>query len=147
MRPVRLFVLAGVGLTLSMSLPLASQAEPVTATNAPVPSSTPAQPAVPATCPICGRAGNPATYADKAGTTLVRGASNTLFGWTELLRQPVQEAKAGGNVFVGIGKGLGESVMRTFAGAGEILTFWTPKTKDGYVQFSTDCPICMKSSR
>ena len=95
-------------------------------------------------CPICAQAGNDsAPYSAKAGTTLVRGAANTLLGWTELIRQPVEETKAGGNVLVGIGKGVGQGVMRTVQGVGEILTFWAPKVHDRYVHFSKDCPVCM----
>lgn len=93
-------------------------------------------------CPICGHTN--ADYSAKAGTTLVRGAANTLLGWTELFRQPAQEAKAGGNVLVGIGKGVGHGVMRTVAGLGEVLTFWTPKVNNKYIHFSDDCPVCMK---
>ena len=96
-------------------------------------------------CPICQRAGDEtADYPAKAGYTLLRGATNTLFGWTEIIRQPAEEVKAGGNLFTGIVKGIGQGVGRTVAGAGEILTFWTPKGKDGYVHFATDCPVCMK---
>ena len=95
-------------------------------------------------CPICGHATEgTVSYPTKAGKTLVRGAANTLLGWTELIRQPAQEAKAGGNVFMGIGKGVGEGVKRTLAGVGEILTFWTPKVQDHYVHFANDCPLCM----
>jgi len=96
-------------------------------------------------CPVCAKAGDEAApYGTKAGFTLVRGATNTLFGWTELLRQPAQEVQEGGNVFAGMAKGVGESVKRTLAGAGEVLTFWTPKTKDGrYLHFANDCPVCM----
>ena len=95
-------------------------------------------------CPICAKAGNDtASYSAKAGTTLVRGSANTLLGWTELIRQPVEETKAGGNVLVGIGKGVGQGVVRTVEGIGELLTFWTPKVHDHYVHFSKDCPVCM----
>jgi putative exosortase-associated protein (TIGR04073 family) len=96
-------------------------------------------------CPICSKASDQsATYSTKAGTTLVRGAANTALGWTELISQPVQEVKSGGNVFVGIGKGVGQTVKRTLSGLGEVLTFWTPKVKDRYIEFATDCPVCMK---
>src|SRR3989338_3023860 len=79
-----------------------------------------------AVCPICGRISDPSVgYPTKAGTTLVRGAANTALGWTELISQPVHEVRSGGNVFVGIGKGVGQTVKRTLAGGGEILTFWT----------------------
>ena len=95
-------------------------------------------------CPICQRAGNAgATYPEKAGNTLVRGTANALLGWTEVIRQPAEEVKRGGNVFVGIANGVGHSISRTVAGLGEVLTFWTPKLNNEYVQFSKDCPICM----
>jgi len=95
-------------------------------------------------CPICSKAGNQsAGYGDHAVHTLGRGAVNTLFGWTEMLRQPTETAKEGGNVATGIGRGIGQSVTRTLAGVGEVLTFWSPKTKDGYVNFAHDCPICL----
>lgn len=95
-------------------------------------------------CPVCAKASaEDATYPVKAGYTLVRGATNTLLGWTELLRQPAAEVKAGGNVLTGIGKGVGQTVTRTLGGLGEVLTFWTPKVQNSYVHFSHDCPICM----
>ena len=94
-------------------------------------------------CPICSRAANTsAPYAAKAGHTLMRGAANALFGWTELIRQPALEVKAGGTVLSGMAKGFEESVKRTVGGAGELLTFWTPKTQHGYVHFARDCPLC-----
>ena len=98
----------------------------------------------PKICPICQRAGNAgAPYPEKAGNTLVRGAANTFFGWTEVIRQPAEEAKHGGNVLIGLANGVGHSVKRTVSGLGEVLTFWTPKLNEEYVQFATDCPICM----
>ena len=91
-------------------------------------------------CPICSKASGSGTdYSAKAGCTLVRGASNTLLGWTELIRQPAQEAKDGGNVLVGIGKGVGQGVVRTLSGVGEMLTFWMPKSP----KIASDCPLCM----
>ena len=94
-------------------------------------------------CPICSKAADEnASYPVKAGSVLVRGATNTLLGWTELIRQPVQEAKAGGNVLTGVAHGIGYGVTRTLAGVGEVLTFWTPKTKNGYIHFAKDCPLC-----
>jgi putative exosortase-associated protein (TIGR04073 family) len=83
-----------------------------------------------------------ATYPSKAGHTLLRGTANTLLGWTELIRRPAQEVKAGGNVFTGIAHGVGSSVTRTLSGAAEVLTFWTPKIQHSYVHFAHDCPIC-----
>ena len=107
-----------------------------------LPTAAMAEDQKPKVCPICGRTN--AGYSSKAGTTLVRGAANTLLGWTELIRQPAQEAKAGGNVLVGIGKGIGHGVMRTLAGVGEVFTFWTPKVNNKYIHFADDCPVCMK---
>ena len=111
-----------------------------------LPSSAAAEEAPRPVCPICRNAASNQTadYPTKATYTLVRGATNTLFGWTEVIRQPAEEVKAGGNLFMGIVKGIGQGVGRTVAGAGEILTFWTPKGKDGYVHFATDCPVCVK---
>ena len=95
-------------------------------------------------CPICKRASSDtASYPSKAGNTLIRGTANALLGWTEIIRQPAQEVKAGGNVFTGIAKGAGQGVKRTLAGAGEVLTFWTPKVQHRYVHFADDCPVCM----
>jgi putative exosortase-associated protein (TIGR04073 family) len=95
-------------------------------------------------CPICRGANNQsAAYAEKAGSTLMRGATNTAFGWTELLTQPTEEVKAGGNLLVGVGKGVNQAMRRTFLGVGELLTFWTPKGPKGYLTLNRDCPICM----
>ena len=97
-----------------------------------------------AVCPLCGRISSPQTdYPTKAGTTLLRGATNTLFGWTEIIRQPAQEAKAGGNVATGLYHGITQGVVRTIGGAGEMLTFWMPKVQDKYLHFNHDCPLCM----
>lgn len=99
-------------------------------------------------CPICSRANKEAAaYPTKAVATLGRGAANTFLGWTELIRQPAEEVKAGGNVLMGIGKGVGQGVTRTLAGVGELLTFWAPKVQDRYLRFATDCPVCMGSNK
>ena len=97
----------------------------------------------PTVCPICRRANNrQAPYAEKAGSTLARGAINAAFGWTELLAQPTDEVNNGGNLAVGIGKGMGYAIKRTALGFGELLTFWTPKGRDGNFALAQDCPIC-----
>ena len=96
------------------------------------------------TCPICSHANmQDGNYAATSGTTFVRGASNALLGWTEIIRRPAEEARAGGNVVVGMGKGLGQGVVRTVTGLGEVLTFWVPKTKAYPVNIAQDCPLCM----
>ena len=120
-----------IGLTLLLAARAAADDQPPAA----------AQPMV---CPICSKANvQDGDYGATSGTTFVRGASNTLLGWTELIRRPAEEARAGGNVVVGVGKGVGQGVMRTLTGVGEILTFWVPKTKDNKVNLAQDCPLCM----
>ena len=100
-------------------------------------------------CPICGRIRDErADYATKAGNTFVRGTTNALLGWTELIRQPAQEVKTKGgtntrNVLNGIVKGIGQGAARTVSGAAELLTFWAPKMQGKYIRFATDCPLCM----
>ena len=94
-------------------------------------------------CPICHRAIREDTsYSEKTGHTLARGAANTLLGWTDLIRQPAQEARRGGNVFTGLAEGVGQSVTRTLGGVGDLLTFWTPKVQGRYLHFTHDCPVC-----
>lgn len=138
MVPLPLRTLLVVTSLLCLAVPAARAAEEPAA--APVPAKTEA------VCPICGRVNQSSLpYAEKAGSTLMRGATNTLFGWTELIRQPTNEAKAGGNILAGIANGAGQTVGRTLAGLGEIITFWTPKVNNDYVRFASDCPLCMKS--
>lgn len=99
-----------------------------------------------ATCPICRRANNQNTpYPERATVSLVRGATNTAFGWTELLVEPTNEVERGGNLALGIGKGVGRAVTRTAAGIGEMFTFWLPKTGATYPSLATDCPICLQA--
>ena len=94
-------------------------------------------------CPICSRANNQAgPYPEKAVMTLVRGMTNTTFGWTELLTQPSAEVEHGGNLAVGIGRGIGYAMKRTAVGFGEMFTFWVPKGANGYPALAEDCPIC-----
>ena len=88
-----------------------------------------------AMCPICSRTRSHA-YGQKAGFTLARGGANALLGWTELIAQPASEVKRGGNLAVGLGKGVGQGVMRTFSGVAEVLTFWMPKVENEYLHFS-----------
>mgnify|MGYP001596284885 CR=1 FL=1 len=103
--------------------------------------------ATPVMCPICRQANNPqAPYAEKAGSTLVRGAINAAFGWTELLVQPTEEVNRHGNLAVGVGKGIGFAIKRTALGFGELLTFWTPKGKEGNFALAQDCPVCFSTT-
>ena len=110
-------------------------------------SSTPSSSQV-HVCPICGRANNDqAGYSEKAAMTLARGATNTIFGWTEIIRQPADSVRNGDTVLDGIGKGVQHSIKRTLGGVGELLTFWMPKSPSGYVRFTHDCPLCMGSDQ
>ena len=94
-------------------------------------------------CPICSKANKETdSYATKAGSTLARGTANLLLGWTELIRQPAQEVKQGGNVLTGVAEGVTEGFKRTVGGAAELLTFWTPKVHGSYLHYAHDCPIC-----
>ena len=96
----------------------------------------------PKLCPFCAAAlKKDARYDEKAGNTLVRGAINLGFGWTEMITQPAKEAQNGGNIFAGMANGIGRGINRTFAGLGEVLTFWTPKVDGQYVHFIKDCPL------
>lgn len=97
-------------------------------------------------CPVCNRASSETvSYPSKAGCTLVRGTTNALLGWTELIRQPALEVKRGGNLATGLAQGVGQGVKRTAVGIAEALTFWTPKMNHGYLHFAHDCPLCMKN--
>ncbi len=96
-------------------------------------------------CPICGRANNESTpYPEKAAVTFIRGATNTVFGWTELLVQPAAEAERSGNLAIGMGKGVQNAVSRTASGLGELFTFWMPKRGDAARPLVRDCPLCMR---
>ena len=107
----------------------------------------PADSIQPTQCPICRAANNQhATYGQKATSTLMRGAVNTAFGWTELLVQPTAEVNTSGNLALGIGKGVGLAIKRTALGVGELLTFWTPKGQKGYFALAENCPICFPTA-
>ena len=96
-----------------------------------------------ADCAVCSRATSD-RYWTKTGGQLTRGVANTGLGWTELVRQPVKEARGGGNVVIGMGKGVGHAVKRTGQGLVEIVMSPMPRQKDGkYLQVADDCPMCM----
>lgn len=73
---------------------------------------------------IAGR--GPEVLADDAFSKLGRGASNTVLGWGEFLRQTELACKEKGRtlcVFTGLARGAWWSFVRTSAGLYEILTF------------------------
>ncbi len=92
-------------------------------------------------CPVCSNTTSD-NHLVKTGSQLARGAANTGLCWTELVNQPMKEARAGGNVLVGVGKGLGHTGLRAVKGVSEIITAPLPKAKDGS-QIASDCPVCM----
>ena len=99
-------------------------------------------PISPSQCPICSRANNTQSpYAERATITLVRGLANSTFGWTEMLTQPRAEVEQGGNLAVGMGKGVGFAIKRTAEGIGELFTFWVPRGERDPA-LAEDCPIC-----
>jgi len=132
---VGLAVVLGASQPVAAKDPTAAESQQAAVTDGPV-------------CPICGTMKRQdVSYPAKAGTTLVRGVSNILFGWTEIIREPAQEAREGRNVrnvMVGMANGVGHGIARTAVGVGELLTFWTPKINNRYVSLAEDCPICMK---
>ena len=68
-----------------------------------------------------------ATYSDKAVGKLAFGLRNVLAGWTELFRDPIEAGKSGGNVLVGIGRGVWDAVGQTVGGAAHAVTFFIPQ--------------------
>jgi hypothetical protein len=63
------------------------------------------------------------TYGAQAGAKLKYGLTNTLLGWTSLIRTPVQAAQDGENVLVGIVRGVYNGVGQTVLGAAHAVTF------------------------
>ncbi len=95
-------------------------------------------------CNACAKANDDSSpYAAHAGGTLLRGAFNTLLGWTELFNQPIQAHKNGENVAGGLVKGVGYTIRRTLQGAGEVLTFWVPNHGGKYYHIAQNCPMDM----
>ncbi|MFH1858048.1 MAG: hypothetical protein ABH845_04010 [Candidatus Omnitrophota bacterium] len=77
--------------------------------------------------PSIALAGSPWTeeegYINRANAKFGFGLKNAALGWTELVTQPVDEAKAGGNAAVGFGKGIWNTVGQTVGGALHLGTF------------------------
>lgn len=62
-------------------------------------------------------------WANQARGKLVFGSKNTLLGWTELITEPYQAARAGRNVAVGFGLGLWNGLVDTAGGTAQLVTF------------------------
>lgn len=93
-------------------------------------------------CAICDNVAHSENHGVKTGAQLGRGVANAGGCWLEMVNQPMKEVKGGGNVLVGVGKGIGHTCLRLVKGAGEIITAPLPRAKDGD-QIATDCPMCM----
>lgn len=92
-------------------------------------------------CPVCSAAASD-SYPTKTVGQAARGVANIGMGWMELVNQPVKEVKGGGNILIGMGKGIGHTCLRMAQGAGEILTSPMPRMKDGkYSQIADGCPM------
>lgn len=81
-------------------------------------------------CGIC-EAAESQNFGASAPGKIGRGLVNTGLGWTNLFAQPVHAGKSGENVFTGIGKGFGYTVIRTVQGVVEIGLFWLPQGPGG----------------
>ncbi len=66
------------------------------------------------------------TYATKAAAKLKYGLTNTLLGWTSLIRTPVSASQSGENVLIGIAQGVWDAVGQTCGGALHLVTFPIP---------------------
>ena len=65
-------------------------------------------------------------YLTKTSGQFLRGASNIGFCWLEMIHQPALEARSGGNLFAGLAKGVGHSLLRVVKGIGDIATCASP---------------------
>ena len=63
------------------------------------------------------------TYGEKVTGKLTYGLKNTLLGWTELFKQPMDHTKDPMDFFKGIGKGIYNTVIYTVGGVLHTVTF------------------------
>lgn len=87
------------------------------------------------TCRLCDAAESKAYVTQVAGK-FGRGATNALFGWTELIVSPMRASHAHEGLAVGIDRGIGHMLKRTIVGLGELFTCWT---WPGTPQWAQDC--------
>jgi len=62
-------------------------------------------------------------YVNRTNAKFGFGLKNTAFGWTEILTQPVDETREGGNAAVGFGRGIFNAVGQTVGGVLHLGTF------------------------
>lgn len=82
------------------------------------------------------------SYITKASGQFTRGIVNMGFCWIELIHQPGLELKPemGGNLFRGLGRGVGHTLLRAAKGVGDIFTAFLPPHEDGtYEVIVHDC--------
>lgn len=72
-------------------------------------------------------------YLTKTSGRFLRGAANIGFCWLEMIHQPALEAKKDdANLFVGLAKGVGHSLLRVVKGIGDVITCASPfRDEDG----------------
>ncbi len=68
-----------------------------------------------------------ASYGDKSVAKLKYGLTNTLLGWTSLVREPIQASQGGENILVGLGRGVWNAVGQTVGGIAHAVTFPIPQ--------------------
>ncbi len=92
-------------------------------------------------CTVCNEAASD-YYPEKDFFQFTRGIVNLGLCWVELVNQPAKEIKNGGNILIGMAKGLGHVGVRLVEGGGEVLTCITPPAKDGTcTQIAHDCML------
>ena len=78
-------------------------------------------------------------YSNQVIGKLGFGLKNLLLGWTDLFREPHEAATSGGNVLVGIGTGIKDTIENELGGAVHVITFFLPQVDvplpEGGVQF------------
>ena len=66
-------------------------------------------------------------YSNQALGKLGFGLKNLLLGWTDLFHEPYEAHTSGGNVVVGIGRGIKDTIENELGGAVHIVTFFLPQ--------------------
>ena len=81
-------------------------------------------------------------YITKASGQFARGIVNMGLCWVELIHQPglELEPEMGGNLFRGLGRGVGHTLLRAAKGVGDLFTAFLPPHDDGtYEVIVNDC--------
>lgn len=99
----------------------------------PMAIAVPTDEEISSTSPHCGicEGAESQSFGKSAPGKLGRGVVNILFGWTNLLAQPIHAGSSGGSVLSGIGTGFSYTVVRTVQGVVELALFWLPPGPGG----------------